>query len=69
MTQTKFLTEYLKQNWISYYKADQLVRSGNGQRRVREIRECPPAGYKMIEKKVKEPVWHKEFKLVGVETC
>jgi hypothetical protein len=63
MNQTQILTEALKTQWLSNFEADQLVKSSQGQRRIREIRANPPLGCVFLERVMKEPCYHKQFKI------
>ena len=67
-SQKKILVDLLKENWLSNYKIDQILRSASGQRRLREIRKNPPEGYKLTEAwidKNGEIPRHKVFKLIS----
>ena len=63
--QKTILRAALKNGWVSNNQANLLVKSASGDRRLREIREKPPEGYKMIERP-KKNCKCKEFMLVEV---
>lgn len=50
-THERLITEALKIEWLSNYEAQALTKSGSGDRRLREILEKPPQGYRKVERK------------------
>ena len=49
-THKQTLIDELKLFWTSYRQADLLTKSSNGDRRLREIRQKPPEGFKLISR-------------------
>ena len=49
IAQVKIIEELLKKFSISNHEACYLLKSGQGDRRIRDVREHPPTGYVMKE--------------------
>lgn len=62
-TQQQWLIEALKIDWLTNFEAQALVKSSSGDRRLREIAENPPEGYR-LQRRLKDcPVRCLEFHL------
>lgn len=48
--QSKRIIAVMKDYWISNTQVILLLGAGSSDRRIREIRECPPDGYKFEQK-------------------
>lgn len=53
ITHKEIIINALKENWLSNYQVQQLVKSSSGDRTLRTIRENPPEGY-VMEQRVKD---------------
>lgn len=52
MNKTKDLTEVMKKGWVSNFTACIETRSAHGDRILRRIRQNPPKGWEMVERKI-----------------
>lgn len=55
MTQKEILEEALKKQWLSNFQMRSLVKSSSADRRAREIRQTPPKGFVMIQRRKELP--------------
>ena len=55
MTKREILEEALKKQWLSNFQMQLLVRSSSADRRAREIRQTPPNGFVMIQRRKELP--------------
>lgn len=60
MTQIEVLTQALKENWLTAFQMQQLLRSSSADRVMRYIRSNPPTGYK---------IENRQKKIKGYNTC
>ena len=51
MKQKEKLTEELKQRWMSAFEMQQFLKSSSADRQMRYIRQNPPTGYEVIQRK------------------
>ena len=58
------LIEHLKEQWLSNWNMQQLTKSSSGDRIGRAIRENPPEGYHMEQRRKDCDTYCLEFKLV-----
>lgn len=70
ITQKATLINALKQNWLSSYQMQQLLKSSSGDRTMRTIRQNPPEGYTIQSRPKDVPEGYNkclEYKLVPVD--
>lgn len=64
MTQQNKLIELLKQEYLSNFQMQQLLKSSSADREARRLRKNPPEGYVMVQQKKDCEVKCLEYKLV-----
>lgn len=66
----QIIIEALKENWLSSYQIQQLVKSSSGDRSMRSIRSNPPEGFMIIQRPKEVPEGYNrclEYRLVSTE--
>lgn len=66
MTIRQEVEEKIKKQWYSYFRINMEVKSSSADRELRNIRQNPPEGYKVIQRPFKMDGYRSclEFKLV-----